>query len=67
MNIFITGATGFIGGSVAARMMAAGHEVRGLVRDHAQAARAAALGMRRSSAIWRTPHCWRGKRAAPMR
>ncbi|HEY4317659.1 MAG TPA: NAD-dependent epimerase/dehydratase family protein [Herbaspirillum sp.] len=45
MNIFITGATGFIGGSVAARMMAAGHKVRGLVRNQAQADSVAALGM----------------------
>ena len=45
MNIFITGATGFIGGSVAARMMTEGHTVRGLVRSEAQAARAAALGI----------------------
>jgi nucleoside-diphosphate-sugar epimerase len=45
MIIFITGATGFIGGSVAARMMAAGHQVRGLVRNQAQAASVAALGI----------------------
>lgn len=45
MNIFITGATGFIGGSVAARMMAAGHAVRGLVRNEVQADSVAALGI----------------------
>lgn len=33
MKIFITGATGYIGGSVAACMIDAGHSVRGLVRD----------------------------------
>jgi len=37
MNIFMTGATGYIGGSVAAAMMAAGHEVSGLVRSDARA------------------------------
>ena len=33
MNIFITGATGFIGGSVASHLLQAGHAVRGLVRN----------------------------------
>lgn len=38
MRIFVTGATGFIGGSVAATFAAAGHQVRGLVRNPARAA-----------------------------
>lgn len=46
MNVFITGATGFIGGSIAVRMVAAGHTVRGLVRTEAQAARIAELGIK---------------------
>ncbi|MES2784502.1 MAG: NAD-dependent epimerase/dehydratase family protein [Pseudomonadota bacterium] len=33
MNVFITGAGGYIGGTVAARLMAQGHRVSGLVRD----------------------------------
>ena len=33
MKIFLTGATGYIGGTVAARLVAAGHEVVGLVRS----------------------------------
>jgi nucleoside-diphosphate-sugar epimerase len=33
MKIFVTGATGYIGGSVAERLVAAGHEVSGLVRS----------------------------------
>lgn len=37
MKVFITGATGYIGGSVAARLAADGHEIRGLVRDNAKA------------------------------
>ncbi|HSI60551.1 MAG TPA: NAD-dependent epimerase/dehydratase family protein [Ideonella sp.] len=45
MQIFITGAAGFIGGSVAARLLAAGHSVRGLVRQPQQAERIAALGV----------------------
>jgi nucleoside-diphosphate-sugar epimerase len=32
MKIFVTGATGYIGGSVAERLIALGHEVTGLVR-----------------------------------
>jgi nucleoside-diphosphate-sugar epimerase len=37
MRIFLTGANGFIGGSVATTLIAAGHRVRGLVRDRAKA------------------------------
>lgn len=33
MKVLLTGATGYIGGSVAAGLVAAGHEVRGLVRS----------------------------------
>jgi nucleoside-diphosphate-sugar epimerase len=33
MKVFITGATGYIGGSVAERLVAIGHEVNGLVRS----------------------------------
>jgi len=42
MKIFLTGATGYIGGTVAARLVAAGHQVTGLVRSAAgEAARQA--------------------------
>lgn len=37
MNIFITGAAGYIGGTVAAGLIARGHRVHGLVRDPAKA------------------------------
>ena len=42
MKIFCTGASGYIGGSVAAHLVAAGHQVSGLVRsqDKADAVRA---------------------------
>lgn len=33
LRIFLTGATGYIGGSVAAALISRGHQVRGLVRD----------------------------------
>ncbi|NKB49486.1 MAG: NAD-dependent epimerase/dehydratase family protein [Alphaproteobacteria bacterium] len=33
MDIFVTGATGYIGGTVAAKLIAAGHKVTGLARD----------------------------------
>jgi putative tryptophan/tyrosine transport system substrate-binding protein len=35
MQVFVTGANGFIGGAVAAALIAAGHKVRGLVRNKA--------------------------------
>lgn len=45
MNIFITGAAGYIGGSVAVRLLQAGHQVRGLVRTAEQAERVRAIGI----------------------
>jgi nucleoside-diphosphate-sugar epimerase len=45
MRVFITGANGFIGGSVAARLASAGHRVRGLVRDQDKADQVARLGI----------------------
>ncbi|NNF78869.1 MAG: NAD-dependent epimerase/dehydratase family protein [Rhizobiales bacterium] len=45
MRIFLTGATGYIGGSVAAALIAKGHEVQGLVRSDARAAQARGAGI----------------------
>ncbi len=45
MRIFLTGANGFIGGAVASALIAAGHRVRGLVRDQAKADAVAAHGV----------------------
>lgn len=45
MNLFITGATGYIGGSVAAKLVTQGHHVRGLVRTRAKADALAASGI----------------------
>ena len=46
MNIFLTGASGFIGGTVALRLKASGHRIRGLVRSPEKAARLQALGIK---------------------
>jgi nucleoside-diphosphate-sugar epimerase len=45
MQIFLTGANGFIGSAVALAVIAAGHKVRGLVRNKAKAELVAAYGI----------------------
>jgi nucleoside-diphosphate-sugar epimerase len=45
LRIFLTGANGFIGGAVAAAVIADGHRVRGLVRSQANADAVAAHGI----------------------
>jgi len=45
MRIFLTGASGFIGGAVAVALCAAGHRVRGLVRNDAKAELVTARGV----------------------
>jgi len=45
MKIFITGASGYIGGSLAAALMAAGHQVSGLARAEESAVALARIGI----------------------
>lgn len=45
MNIFLTGATGYIGGTLARRLLGDGHRLRGLVRDAEKARHLAAMGV----------------------
>jgi nucleoside-diphosphate-sugar epimerase len=46
MKVFVLGATGYIGGSVAARLMAAGHQVVGTARTAEKARQLEARGIR---------------------
>ena len=45
MNVFVTGAAGFIGGSIATGLVEAGHQVTGLVRSPEQADELQAIGI----------------------
>ena len=45
MRVFLTGASGFIGGAVASALVAQGHSVRGLVRNKAKAEAVAVHGV----------------------
>jgi uncharacterized protein YbjT (DUF2867 family) len=51
MNVLVTGATGFIGGRLAQRLLADGHRVRALVRDPAKAHDLAGAQLRRGDVL----------------
>lgn len=45
MNVFLTGAAGYIGGTIANKLLAAGHQVTGLVRSAERASQVSAHGI----------------------
>jgi nucleoside-diphosphate-sugar epimerase len=45
LNVFVTGASGLIGGTVAARLIESGHAVTGLIRDESKAGALTRLGI----------------------
>ncbi len=68
MNIFMTGATGYIGGTIARRLLDDGHRLRGLVRDAEKGKKLAAFGVEPvigDAGRCCAPH--RGGAGAPMR
>lgn len=66
MQIFITGANGFIGGAVASALGSDGHAVRGLVRDMAKAEAVAAHGIEPVIGHLTTRHSCKPKLRRPM-
>jgi len=46
VRVFVSGASGYLGGAIAARLARAGHEVHGLTRDATRAVALAARGIR---------------------
>jgi nucleoside-diphosphate-sugar epimerase len=59
MKVFITGATGYIGSSVASAFRRAGHEVWGLVRSEEKARRVARHEVRPVIGAMQKPDSWR--------
>ncbi len=64
MRIFLTGATGYVGGAVFDALIKAGHSVTALVRDQHKAARVAARGAHPVIGNLSDPESYRGAAAA---
>jgi len=60
MRIFITGATGYIGGAVLDALVRGGHDVTALVRDNEKASRLSARGVRPVVGNLGEPESYRG-------
>ena len=58
MRVFLTGATGYIGGAVTDVLRAGGHELTGLARSDASAARLTAAGIRPVRGDFSDPSSW---------
>ena len=65
MKIFCTGASGYIGGSVAAHLVAAGHQVAGLVRSPEKADAVRARGIEPLLGTLDDARSWRERRRPP--
>lgn len=63
MDVFVTGATGYIGNAVVRELLAAGHRVTGLVRSPEKAAEVEALGARAVVGDLKDPAGWRDEAA----
>jgi nucleoside-diphosphate-sugar epimerase len=61
MKIFVTGATGYLGSAIAARLIAGGHTVFGLVRTDGKAEAFAATGGRPVRGDLATPREWQSE------
>ncbi len=67
MDIFMTGATGYIGGTIARRLLDDGHKLRGLVRDEEKARKLAAFGVEPVIGVSTIRRCSPRRQGAPMR
>ncbi|GEM_PF-2486181 len=67
MQVFLTGASGFIGSRILAELVTAGHQVTGLARSESSAQALKAAGPTSIAVRWRSLKPWPPPRSAPMR